>query len=148
MASGDLAVRKPKHRPCFHYSKTGSCPNGDSCRYVHSRNGSSTSSVSDETHAMNSESTVIQNHPKLSSSDARKVENVKAKTEEMQAYLSGAAKWMGNDFKIGKFFMYVQIPLVEMPVAVFGICICYATDIRIFHLSMKLNHYWQITNVW
>ena len=87
MASGNSSVGKDKSRPCFQFLKSGSCSNGDSCRYVHSSNGGSTSSVSDEAHAKSSESTVIQNHFKLSSSDARKVENVKAKTEEMQAYL-------------------------------------------------------------
>ena len=56
-----------------------------------------------------SDTSVDQKSSKLSSSDARKVEEVKAITEELQAYLSGAAK-LGNDVKIGKFLKYVQVP--------------------------------------
>ena len=91
VASGDSSDGKDKPRSCFQFLKSGSCSNGDSCRYVHSSNGGNTSSASGEAHAKPSESTVLQNHPKLSPSDAKKVENITAKTKELQAYLSGAA---------------------------------------------------------
>ena len=100
VASEEVADQGKSGKPYFSFRSTGSCQYGDQCWYLHSDDKDKAPLKPDVKTARKVE--LKNDSPILSTVDNVKIQMYFDKTEEIQAYLNGAARKLGHSYKVGK----------------------------------------------